>query len=95
MLLTGAAGFIGSHVAELLAERGHEVVGLEALRPEVHRGRNRRACVPNVRAGDVRDASVLEPLLAGVDAVCHQAAVVGDGLDTSDAPAYASHVTNW
>ena len=115
MLVTGAAGFIGSHVADLLVGRGHEVIGLDALLPEVHSagrdgvgrdgaergdregagrgvgrgvGRDRSA---DVVVGDVRDASVLAPLLAGVDAVCHQAAMVGHGLDPSDAPSYASH----
>jgi dTDP-L-rhamnose 4-epimerase len=89
ILLTGAAGFIGSHVAEALREHGHEVVGLDVLLPQVH------APSPRPRAGlvvgDVRDAAVLAPLLAGVDAVCHQAAMVGHGLDMSDAPRYASH----
>jgi dTDP-L-rhamnose 4-epimerase len=41
--------------------------------------------------GDVRDAGLLARLLRGVDAVCHQAAMVGHGLDASDAPAYAAH----
>jgi dTDP-L-rhamnose 4-epimerase len=41
--------------------------------------------------GDVRDASLVAGLLEGVDAVCHQAAVVGHGLDPSDAPLYVSN----
>ncbi len=42
-------------------------------------------------AGDVRDAELLTRLLTGVDAVCHQAAMVGHGIDPADAPRYAAH----
>ena len=44
-----------------------------------------------VRRVDVRDAVALAPLLDGVDVVCHQAAVVGAGVDAADAPSYGSH----
>ena len=40
---------------------------------------------------DVRDGDALAELLSGVDVVCHQAAVVGAGVDARDAPAYGSH----
>ncbi|SBT52845.1 NAD-dependent epimerase/dehydratase family protein [Micromonospora auratinigra] len=92
ILLTGAAGFIGSHVADLLADAGHRVVALDALLPEAH-----GPAAPTWSArhqpvtGDVRDGALLDRLLDGVDAVCHQAAMVGHGLDPSDAPRYAAH----
>ncbi|HEX7661301.1 MAG TPA: NAD-dependent epimerase/dehydratase family protein [Pseudonocardiaceae bacterium] len=93
ILLTGIAGFIGSHVADALAGRGHEIIGLDALLPEAHATgkppqwtRDHRLVV-----GDVRDPDLLSGLLRGVDVVCHQAAVVGHGLDPSDAPRYAGH----
>lgn len=92
ILVTGAAGFVGSHVVDLAVAEGHEVVGLDALLPQAHGGELpdwSRAHPPVV--GDVRDAALLDGLLSGVDAVCHQAAMVGHGLDPSDAPAYASH----
>lgn len=92
ILVTGVAGFVGSHVADLAVADGHEVVGLDALLPQAHGGELpvwSRAHQPVV--GDVRDAALLDRLLPGVDAVCHQAAMVGHGLDPSDAPAYASH----
>lgn len=92
ILVTGAAGFVGSHIADLLDDRGHEVVAVDALLPEAHgatppRWSRRHGLV----VGDVRDADLLTRLLAGVDAVCHQAAMVGHGLDPSDAPRYAAH----
>ncbi|MFI6133552.1 NAD-dependent epimerase/dehydratase family protein [Micromonospora sp. NPDC051141] len=92
VLLTGAAGFIGSQIADLLAAEGHEPVCLDALLPQAHGGALpewSRRHEPTV--GDVRDADLLDRLLAGVDAVCHQAAMVGHGLDPSDAPDYAGH----
>ncbi|MFI0352977.1 NAD-dependent epimerase/dehydratase family protein [Actinomadura sp. 9N407] len=74
VLLTGSAGFIGSHIAEALTASGHEVRGLD-LRP-------------GADAGDVRDPDAVARRLRGVDAVCHQAAMVGLGVDVFDLPAY-------
>ena len=88
VLITGAAGFIGSHIAELLGERGHETVLLDSLSPKAH---GPHATADGVVVGDVRDAGLLDDLLRGVDVVCHQAAVVGHGVDPSDAPDYALH----
>jgi dTDP-L-rhamnose 4-epimerase len=88
VLVTGAAGFIGSHVAEALQAAGHEVRGLDSLAPAVH------ACRPDyvnweLITGDIRDPETVTEALADVDAVCHQAAIVGLGIDLSDLPAYA------
>ena len=92
VLVTGGAGFIGSHVADLLADTGHEVVVLDALIPQAHGGRPPSwSGRHEVVRGDARDATVLAQALRGVDAVCHQAAMVGHGVDPSDAPIYASH----
>ncbi|WP_395103622.1 NAD-dependent epimerase/dehydratase family protein [Actinomadura sp. SCN-SB] len=76
VLLTGAAGFIGSHIAEALTASGHEVRGFD-LRP-------------GAEVGDVRDHDAVARCLRGVDAVCHQAAMVGLGVDVFDLPAYAA-----
>src|ERR1700748_925687 len=92
VLVTGGAGFIGSHVVELLAGAGHEVRGLDALLPFVHPGG-----VPPFDGdpgfefvhGDVRDAATVDEALRGVSAVCHLAAMVGLGVDFDDAPLYA------
>lgn len=75
ILLTGGAGFIGAHIAKALADRGHEPVVLDSrLAPH----------------DDVRDRTAVLQALHGVDAVCHQAAMVGLGKDFADAPGYVS-----
>ncbi len=89
VLLTGAAGFIGSRVGAALRAAGHDVVGVDTLLPAAH-GPN-PVLPPGCHHVDVRDADALAPLLAGVDLVCHQAAMVGAGVDAADAPAYGGH----
>ena len=89
VLVTGGAGFIGSHVAEALSVLGHETVLVDNLLPKAH-GAGEDA-PSGVVIGDVRDPALLSDLLTDVDVVCHQAAVVGHGLDPSDAPDYAMH----
>lgn len=93
VLVTGGAGFIGSHIADLLADGGDEVVVLDNLLPTAHGSRVPPAYTGRHRflRGDVTDAEIVAELLDGVDAVCHQAAVVGHGIDPSDAPSYALH----
>jgi dTDP-L-rhamnose 4-epimerase len=92
VLVTGGAGFIGSHVVEALTGAGHEVRVLDALLPCVH-----QEGIPPLPAdpgfefvhGDVRDAEAVDEALRGVSAVCHLAAMVGLGVDFNDAPLYA------
>jgi dTDP-L-rhamnose 4-epimerase len=89
VLLTGAAGFIGSRVDAALRAAGHDVVAVDALLPAAH---GDGAVLPrDCQRVDIRDADALAPLLSGVDLVCHQAAVVGAGVNAADAPDYASH----
>jgi dTDP-L-rhamnose 4-epimerase len=88
VLVTGAAGFIGSHIAETMRAAGHEVRGLDSLTPAVHNGRPDHVTGELV-VGDVRDPAAVDEALAGVDAVCHQAAMVGLGVDLSDLPLYS------
>ncbi|MFC9327040.1 NAD-dependent epimerase/dehydratase family protein [Kitasatospora sp. NPDC057015] len=93
VLLTGGAGFIGSAVASRLLADGHAVRVLDALLPAVHPGGPDRVDLPEgveFVHGDVRDEAVVERALDGVDAVCHQAAMVGLGLDLGDAPDYVA-----
>ncbi|MDT5257752.1 MAG: dTDP-L-rhamnose 4-epimerase [Mycobacterium sp.] len=89
VLLTGAAGFIGSRVDAALRAAGHDVVAVDALLPAAH-GPN-PVLPPGCRQVDVRDGEALAPLLDGVDLVCHQAAMVGAGVDAADAPGYGGH----
>src|SRR5271166_6788255 len=88
VLVTGAAGFIGSHIAEAMQAAGHDVRGLDSLTPAVHNGRPDHVGGKLI-VGDVRDPVVVDDALTGMDAVCHQAALVGLGVDLSDLPAYA------
>ena len=90
-LVTGGAGFIGQHVVRELLSRGHEVRMLDSLRSDVHSGP--APAPPNgvqFEMGDVRDRTVLDRVLPGVDAVLHLAAKVGLGVDLGDLPDYAS-----
>lgn len=93
VLITGGAGFIGSHIADLLAERGQPPLLLDALLPQAHGSAEPPPCTKRheLVVGDVRDGELLDRLLPGVDVVCHQAAMVGHGVDPSDAPAFTSH----
>jgi dTDP-L-rhamnose 4-epimerase len=87
ILVTGAAGFIGSHVVEALRGEGHDVVGLDVLHPAAHGGVP-DYCLPDLIRGDVRDRALLDAVLPGVGAIVHQAAMVGLGVDSDDLPEY-------
>ena len=89
VLVTGAAGFIGRRVAATLIAAGDEVVGVDAMIGAAHPVGSQLPA--GVRRGDVRDGDALEAMLADVDVVCHQAAMVGNGVDAQDLPGYASH----
>ena len=76
VLVTGGAGFIGSHTCDLLRERSYEVRVLDCLQPRVH-PRGRPAYLPadaDFIEGDVRDRAAWERALAGVNCVFHLAA---------------------
>lgn len=89
VLLTGAAGFIGSRVAAALEDAGHDVNAVDAMLTAAHG----EGVEPpeGVQRVDVRDGGAVASLLDGVDVVCHQAAVVGAGVNPADAPSYGSH----
>ena len=91
-LVTGAAGFIGSHVVDALVERGCAVRGVDALLPAAHRARP-EYLNPDAEwlEGDLRDPGVAATAVRGVTAVSHQAAMVGLGVDLGDLPDYVSH----
>src|SRR5688572_20681399 len=94
VLITGGAGFIGSHLADKLLRSGHEVRVLDSLLPQVHGGERRpppyldksvELCV-----GDVRDRSAVERALRGVEVVYHFAARVGVGQSMYEMAEYTS-----
>ena len=91
-LVTGGAGFIGSHLADALLDRGYRVRALDSLSPQVHGdGGDRPAYLhPEVElvAGDVRDAAAVRRALRGVDAVYHFAACVGVGQSMYEVARY-------
>jgi dTDP-L-rhamnose 4-epimerase len=76
ILVTGGAGFIGSHTCDRLLSLGHEVVILDALTQPVHRDGKPAYLPPDVDfyEGDVRNRDLLTNLLRRVDAVFHLAA---------------------
>ncbi|WP_405179674.1 NAD-dependent epimerase/dehydratase family protein [Nocardia sp. NBC_01377] len=75
VLVTGAAGFLGSHVRRALAAADHEVVAIDVMHPAVH---GKDAAPPEgVSRVDIRDAAAVETLARGVEVVCHLAAVTG------------------
>jgi dTDP-L-rhamnose 4-epimerase len=82
ILITGGAGFIGTHTALALLEKGYSVRALDALVPPVHPTPARPGHLPadvELIVGDVRDAEVLTRAMSGVDAVIHLAAYQGYG----------------
>ena len=89
VLVTGGAGFVGSHVVDALVARGIEAVVLDDL--SAHDGPpGHRPDGVTMVTGDVRDPDAWRAALAGVDAVCHQAARVGLGVDFADVVDYVA-----
>ena len=75
VLVTGGAGFIGSHTCDRLLTLGHEVVVLDALTKPVHRdGPPAYMTARSTSTGDVRNRELVANLLRRVDAVYHFAA---------------------
>ena len=76
ILVTGGAGFIGSHTCDRLLALGHDVIVLDALTPPVHRAGRPAYLSPGADfyQGDIRNRDLLTNLLRRVDAVYHFAA---------------------
>src|SRR5690349_10917632 len=94
VLLTGGAGFIGSHVADQLLDRGWNVRALDLLSEQVHGPGPQRppylSDEVDLRIGDVRDPVAVRDALVGVDAVIHLAAAVGVGQSMYQIAAYTA-----
>jgi len=89
ILVTGGAGFIGSHIVDALVAGGHRVRVLDRLHPAAHAARPSylNPAAEFVEA-DVADEAAVARCLRDVDAVCHQAAMVGLGKDIADIGSY-------
>ena len=93
VLVTGGAGFIGSHLADELLRAGHRVRVLDSLVEQVH-GQSQRPDYldeeAELIAGDVRNAEVVRGALEGIDSVVHLAARVGVGQSMYEPAEYAA-----
>ncbi len=97
ILVTGGAGFIGSHLTDALLERGHHVIVLDALVPQVHGDvTTPRYLAPDAEflRGDVRDENAWRRALTRADAVIHLAAAVGVGQSMYEITRYVDANTH-
>jgi dTDP-L-rhamnose 4-epimerase len=93
VLITGGAGFIGSHLARHLLSAGYRVRVLDSLVEQVHRGGERPPYLDpeaELVVGDVRDRAAVDRALSGVDEVVHLAARVGVGQSMYEIAEYTS-----
>jgi dTDP-L-rhamnose 4-epimerase len=94
VLITGGAGFIGSHLADALLARGHKVRALDNLSPQVHGENSGRPTYLHdeleLVRGDVRDSDAVRRALKGIDVVYHLAAAVGVGQSMYEIAQYTS-----
>ena len=94
ILITGGAGFIGSHVGNELLHHGHRVRVLDNLCPQVHGPGQKRPAYLNpdveLQIGDVRDPAAVRKALKKVDAVYHFVAAVGVGQSMYEIAEYTS-----
>ena len=94
ILITGGAGFVGSHLADELLEHGYQVRAFDNLAGQVHGERAKRpgylASEVELVVGDIRDPDAVTAALEDVDAVFHFAATVGVGQSMYEIANYTS-----
>jgi len=95
VLVTGGAGFIGSHIVDALILHGHEVTVFDNLEPQVHGNTNQPPSYLSQAAhfihGDVRDRERLAHAMSGMDVVYHEAAAVGVGQSMYEIAKYTEY----
>lgn len=94
ILITGGAGFVGSHIGRELLEHGYTIRALDNLSPQVHGPEKKRPAYLDPRIelliGDVRNKPDVVQALDGIDAVVHLAAAVGVGQSMYEIAEYVS-----
>jgi dTDP-L-rhamnose 4-epimerase len=92
VLITGGAGFVGSHLADALLAGGHRVRILDNLTRQVHGEELPSYLSPEVELvqGDIRDPATVRPAIEGIDVVFHLAAAVGVGQSMYEIAHYVS-----
>lgn len=91
VLVTGGLGFIGSHIVDQLLDDGHEVVVVDSVEPDAHREPPPEDPRAQHRRHSVDDFDAMCAAVWACEAVCHQAAKVGLGVDFSDVTDYVRH----
>ena len=96
ILITGGAGFVGSHIADALLARGHRVIAFDSLSPQVHPAGRPDYLSPDVElvTGDMRDLEAVRQVVRGVDVIFHMAASVGVGQSMYEIANYVSANTS-
>ena len=95
VLVTGGAGFIGSHTVDLLIEKGYDVTILDNLEYQVHEGKipeylNKEAIFIK---GDLKDKELIKKIVKDTDAIIHLASAVGVGQSMYQIEKYISYNT--
>jgi dTDP-L-rhamnose 4-epimerase len=94
VLITGGAGFVGSHVADELLAHGYQVRALDSLESQVHGATPKRPAYLDkdveLVLGDVRDSEMVRKALKGIDGVFHLAAAVGVGQSMYEIAKYTA-----
>ena len=90
VLVTGGAGFIGSHLVDSLVSAGHEVRVIDSLDAQVHQGKKPAHLNPRAEYifDDIRKEDALKTAIEGIDVISHQASAVGVGQSMYEIKSY-------